>query len=96
MIRLIIGIILVILPVPYWFGEYHFVEKMGTTMFYWFFGILFIIAGTDKITPGGIWKSGGDSSDSNSDDSEYKTIQHYDQWGENSGYSKIPIKKKKK
>lgn len=52
--------------------------------------------GNGKITGHtNIWIN--DDAPDNADDADaydYKVIQHYDQWGENTGYSKIPIKKK--
>ncbi len=54
---LVIGIVLCILPILTWFGASHFVEKLATTLFYWIIGIIMILVGADRITPGGIWKS---------------------------------------
>ena len=51
---LITGIILCVLPILTWFGS-GFVEAAGTTIFFWVIGIVMIIVGADRITPGGIW-----------------------------------------
>lgn len=92
MIRLVVGIIFVILPILTWFeASLHFVEALGATLFYWAIGILMIISGADKITPGGIWKTKGQGSGGSSG-TEYTRIRHYDSKGKETGYTDIPKK----
>jgi len=85
---LIAGIILFVLPILTWFGS-GFVEAAGTTIFFWVIGIPMIIAGADKITPGGIWKTKGQGSDGSSG-TEFRKIYHYDSKGKETGYTEIP------
>ncbi len=92
MIRLIIGIVLVVLPILTWFGaSIHFVEALGTTLFFWFFGVIFIIAGADKLTTGGIWKTKGQGSGGSSG-TEYERHYNYDAKGNVTGYTEVPKK----
>lgn len=92
MIRLIIGIILVVVPIFTWFdASLHFVEALGTTLFFWIIGAILIIVGADKITPGGIWKTQGQDSGGSSG-TEYTKIYHYDSKGKEIGYTEIPKK----
>jgi len=67
-----------------------FVEAAGATIFFWVIGIVMIIVGADRITPGGIWKtkSIGDSFGG----TEYTKIYHYDSKGKETGYTEIPKK----
>ena len=91
MIRLIIGIIFIVLPILTWFDtSLHFVEVLGATLFFWAIGIILIIVGADKITPGGIWKtkSIGDSSGG----TEYERHYEYDAKGNLTGYTEVPKK----
>ena len=85
---LIAGIILFVLPILTWFGS-GFVEAAGTTIFFWVIGIPMIIAGADKITPGGIWKTKGQGSGGSSG-TEFRKIYHYDSKGKETGYTEIP------
>ena len=52
---LITGIILFVLPIIAWFGASHFVEKLGTTLFFWAIGIPMILVGIDRMKPEGLW-----------------------------------------
>lgn len=89
---LITGIIFVILPILTWFdASLHFVEALGTTLFFWAISIPMILAGADRITPGGIWKTKGQGSGGSSG-TEYERHYNYDAKGNVTGYTEIPKK----
>jgi len=83
---LITGIVLCVLPILTWFSL-GFVEAAGTTLLFWIIGVIMILVGADRITPGGIWKSKGGGS---GEGTEYKRAYHYDERGKETGYTDIP------
>ncbi len=89
---LITGIVLCILPILTWFDTSHFVEKLGTTIFFWAIGIPMIITGADRITPGGIWKTKGQGSGDSSGGTEYERHYQYDAKGNVTGYTEVSKK----
>lgn len=87
---LVIGGILFALPILTWFNaSMHFVEALGTTIFYWFISLLLVLKGLDELLPKGLWWSPGSSDYSGR---EYERHEHYDANGKYTGYTEFPKK----
>jgi len=77
---LITGIVFFVLPIITWFDTSHFVEKLGTTLFFWAIGIPMILVGADRITLGGIWST-KKKINSKSEKEHWSMVSEYDKDG---------------